>query len=321
MTDPRTGSLKRITLLGGFGFLGSRICQKLVSVGHDVRVFDLPNASTAGVSSIVNRIESVRGDHGNVKEVMDALKGADTVIHLIHTTVPGSSMLDPAFDIQSNVAASAAWLSRLGETSVKQVIYISSGGTVYGRPAELPIHEAHALEPISSYGISKLACEKFVSMYCDLAGITHHILRPSNAYGENQPSDRGQGILGVYIDHLARGRPLEVWGTGTAVRDYVHVDDIAAAAVALLSYRGAERVFNISTGVGHSITDILRIIRDTTGKDPETVSMVDRGFDVPDNVLDNSRLCAETGWAPTVTLPQGITRMLAAAGITRRAGS
>src|SRR5262249_18386186 len=150
--------------------------------------------------------------------------------------VPGSSMKDSAYDIASNVVASARWLSRLSETNIKRLIYFSSGGTVYGVPQTDPIDENHPTDPISSYGITKLAIEKYVSMYCGMFGVSYTIVRPSNVYGEGQRLNIGQGVIGVMADRTLRGEALEVWGTGENLRDYLHVDDLVHATMLLLDY-------------------------------------------------------------------------------------
>ena len=128
-------------VLGGCGFLGSHICRELVKNGHSVRVFDKSHGERNRISDIVDRIELVEGDVARDGDVLGALQGADTVFHLVHTTVPGSSMADPSYDVESNVAASVRWLSRLGQTGVRRVIFVSSGGTVYGVPNSKLINE------------------------------------------------------------------------------------------------------------------------------------------------------------------------------------
>jgi UDP-glucose 4-epimerase len=226
-------------------------------------------------------------------------------------------MEDPVFELQSNVASTAAWLSRLGETRLRRIIYVSSGGTVYGPPRLLPVSEDHPLNPISVYGIAKLACEKLIAMYSELAGIDYRIARPSNAYGEGQPVDRNQGILGVLLDRIKRGKAIEIWGYGEGMRDYIHVDDVVESLLALLTHSGPSRVFNVSTGVGHSVLNVIQAFRSRAQDLPEVVHLPARGFDVPDNILDNSRLKQETGWWPKVSLDAGIDRLLAGDGATR----
>lgn len=308
-SNPETSG-GRIVVLGGLGFMGSHICRALVGRGDEVRVFDKLYASRELIGDIEPRIEIVEGDISRANDVVDAIADADTIIHLVHTTVPGSSMADPAFDITSNVVASVGWLSRLRETKVRRILYVSSGGTVYGVPQTPLIDEAHPTDPISSYGITKLTIEKYVAMYSALSGVRHCILRPSNVYGEGQRLHIGQGVIGVLINRALQGEPLEIWGTGESLRDYLHVEDMVSATLALVDYKGAHNLFNVSSGRGYSVLDILGIISDQLGWQPEVVYQAGRGFDVPVNVLDSSRLNAETGWRPRVELKAGIARTI-----------
>lgn len=300
----------RVVVLGGLGFMGSHICRELVARGYPLRIFDRLYALRTLVEDIADRVEIVEGDMALTDDVMNALSDADTVIHLVHTTVPGSSMKDPAYDLSSNVVASVSWLSRLHETKVRRLIYVSSGGTVYGPPQTNPIDETHPTDPISSYGITKLTIEKYVAMYAAMYGIDYCIVRPSNVYGPGQKLHIGQGVIGVLSDRALRGEPLEVWGTGESLRDYLHVEDLVNAIAGLVIYAGPHRVFNISSGVGHSVLDIIRILGDRLGFAPALLYKPDRGFDVPVNVLDSSRLYAETAWRPAIGLEDGIARTI-----------
>jgi UDP-glucose 4-epimerase len=295
-------------VLGGCGFLGSHICRELVRNGHAVRVFGKSYSERIG--DIAGEVELVEGDIADTGDVLGALRGAETVFHLVHTTVPGSSMADPSYDVESNVAASVRWLSRLGETGVRRIIFVSSGGTVYGVPRSKLINERHPTDPISSYGVTKLALEKYVAMYATLTGVDYLILRPSNVYGEGQHLHHGQGLIGVLIDRALRGEPLEIWGTGESLRDYLYIADFISAVRRLLSYEGPQRVFNVSSGEGRSVLDIVGIIGRQLGELPELRHVPSRSFDVPANVLDSALLRKEVGWEPQFGLEQGIARVI-----------
>jgi UDP-glucose 4-epimerase len=301
---------ERFVVLGGLGFMGSRVCRELARAGARPVIFDRPAASRALIGELANELEIIEGDIKRPEDVLGAIAEADTVINLIHTTVPGSSMNDPVYDVVSNVAASVNWLRRLPETKVRRLIYVSSGGTVYGRPLTNPIDETHPTDPISSYGITKLTIEKYVALYSALYNVDYLILRPSNVYGVGQQLRTGQGVIGVLAERALRGEPLEIWGSGESRRDYLYVDDMVAALVALLAYRGPHKIFNISGGEGHSVLDIISMLRDQLGSLPEIRHHAARGFDVSHNVLDSSRLHNETLWRPTVNLSTGITRTL-----------
>ncbi|HEY0376130.1 MAG TPA: NAD-dependent epimerase/dehydratase family protein [Pyrinomonadaceae bacterium] len=310
MSAPPETKRAPVAVLGGLGFMGSHISRALARRGERVRIFDRLYASHALVADLEPHVEIVEGDINRASDVIEAVRDAATVIHLVHTTVPGSSMADPAFDVTSNVAASAAWLARLSETSVQRILYFSSGGTVYGVPRAPLIGEEHPTDPISSYGITKLAIEKYVAMYAALSNVEHRVLRPSNVYGEGQRLHIGQGVIGVLADRALRGEPLEIWGTGDSLRDYLHVEDLVSATLALADYDGPEHVFNVSSGVGHSVLDIVRVVGERLGIKPEIVFRPGRGFDVPVNVLDPSRLNAATGWRAAVPLEEGVARTI-----------
>lgn len=298
----------RIVVLGGLGFIGSHICRTLISQGYVIRIFDKLYAQRRLIEDLATEVEIIEGDISRADDVLEALRGCDTAIDLVHTTVPGSSMKDPVYDVTSNLRAAVSWLPHLAETGINRFLYVSSGGTVYGLPRTNPISEEHPTNPISSYGITKLAIEKYVAMYCEMLGIQYQILRPSNVYGEGQRLNIGQGVIGVMADHALNGKPLEIWGTGENQRDYLHVDDLAESVLALLTYEGSEHVFNVSSEEGHSVLDIVNVLRDTLGLSFEIKHLPDRGFDVPSNILSSEKLRAETNWSPKVGWETGIAR-------------
>jgi UDP-glucose 4-epimerase len=290
------------------GFIGSNLCRRLVEHDYSVRIFDKLYASQELIDDFKGRVEVIEGDMSRAEDVLAAIADADIVINLIHTTVPGSSMADPGYDVTSNVAAAANWLQHLDRTRVRKMIYFSSGGTVYGVPQVVPITEEHPTNPINSYGITKLAIEKYTAMYADRFGVAYCLLRPSNIYGPGQRLHIGQGLIGVLADRALQSKPLEIWGSGENLRDYLFIDDLVSGVMALLSNQSSHRVFNLSSGQGHSVLDIVSILRNQIESLPEVVHLPDRGFDVPVNVLDSSRMTTATGWQPTVDLESGVKR-------------
>lgn len=296
----------RVLVMGGLGFIGSHLCRALLQNGYQVRIFDKLYSSRNLIKDIEAEVEAMEGDIERHEDVLTALDGIDIVVHLIHTTVPGSSMQDPAYDVQSNVVSASKWLSSLKGTGLKRIIYISSGGTVYGIPKTNPIREDHPTDPVCSYGITKLAVEKYVAMYASLFGIQYRICRPSNVYGEGQHLNIGQGVVGVFLDCALKGSPIEIWGDGTNKRDYLYVRDLVEGILKLMNHEGDGRVFNISTGAGHSLKDIIAIIRDELKIPVEVVYKPSRGYDVPINILDNTLLKMETEWGPKTDIKEGI---------------
>ncbi len=297
-----------VVILGGLGFIGSHLSRALVKEGFPVRIFDKRYASRELIKDIESCVQVVEGDVERPQDVLDSLSGGEICFHLIHTTVPGSSMQDPGYDVQSNVVSSVRWMSQLHLTSIRSLIYISSGGTVYGISQANPITEDHPTNPICSYGITKLSIEKYIFLYGRLYGVDCRVVRPSNVYGEGQKLNINQGLVGVFADRILREEMIEVWGDGTAQRDYLYINDLISGLLKLKEYQGPQRIFNISSGESHSIVEIVEMLGEIIGKSPRLVFRSSRGFDVPMNVLSSKRLIEETGWKPRTAFREGVGR-------------
>jgi len=306
----RTLDGRHIVVLGGLGFIGSHLCRALLAKGCLVTIFDKLYSARELITDIEPRLKIVEGDFSRPDDVLCAIDDSDTLIHLVHTTVPGSSMQDPAQDILSNVAASVMWLRRLSETAIRQILYVSSGGTVYGVPQRTPIDERHATNPICSYGIKKLAIEKYVAIYASMFDIDYIVARPSNVYGVGQRLNIGQGIIGVMTNRALHGQALELWGNAKNVRDYLYIDDLISALLLLLEHHGEDNIFNVSSAESCSVLDIVSILTKQLGFTPQIVRKPSRGFDVPVNILDSSLLRILTGWRPKVSMQEGIKRTI-----------
>ena len=150
----------------------------------------------------------------------------DMVFHLVSTTVPKTSNDDPAFDVMSNVVETIYLLEQCAKGKVKKIVFVSSGGAVYGTPAALPVPEDSPEKPESSYGITKLAIEKYLELFHRLYGLNYVILRPSNPYGERQNPDGDQGVIAVFLGKIAKGQAIDIWGDGSNVKDYVYIGDL-----------------------------------------------------------------------------------------------
>ena len=191
---------------------------------------------------------------------------------------------------------------------VRNIVFISSGGTVYGNPLYLPIDEKHPTNPVVSYGITKLAIEKYLQMYERLHGLNAITLRVANPYGERQRIETAQGAVGVFLHHALKGIPIEIWGDGSVTRDYIHVSDVAEAFVQALHYTGEHRVFNVGSGVGTSLTTLISELEDALGHTIVRHFSPGRPFDVPVSVLCNNLARSELNWSPAVSMPEGIAR-------------
>ena len=238
------------------------------------------------------------------------MKDVDVVFHLISTTLPATSNLDIQLDLTSNVLPTYQMLEIARTCGIRKVIYISSGGVIYGIPQRVPIHEDHPTNPICAYGIHKLAVEKYLHLFHYLWKLDYGVLRISNPYGIDQPINRPQGVIASFLHKVLNGEPLEVWGDGTVVRDYIHINDVIDACLLMIGHQGPSRVFNIGTGHGHSLLDLIKIIKRLTDEPVAVEFRKSRPVDVPVNVLDISRAGAELNWRPTTEISVGIRRML-----------
>lgn len=294
----------RALVIGGSGFIGSHLVDALVYSGYSVRTYDcMPERfrpTPAGV-------EFVQGDFRDTATLGDALIGIDIVYHLLSTTVPGTSNLDPVADIQGNLVNSVRLLALMREAEVKRLVFLSSGGTVYGIPQTDPVAENHPLQPISSYGIVKSAIEQYLHMEHYLHGLDYTVLRASNPYGPRQGHGGVQGVIGTYLWNYAHDKPLQLWGDGSVVRDFIYVEDLAELCVRAGQGAGVG-CYNAGSGEGHSIRQIIDAISDVVGEEIEPDIKPGRGHDVPRSVLDISRAKTAFGWKPRTSLEQGVAR-------------
>lgn len=296
-------------VLGGGGFIGSHVAEQLLARGHEVSVFARRNLDRRNLAAVQSSIRFIGGDFLNAEDVRAAVRGQEVAIHVLGSTLPGNSLANPVFDLQTNVAASLEWLQACVDAGVRKVVYISSGGTVYGIPRTDLIAEDHPQDPINPYGLSKLAVEKYCGVFGHQYGLDHAILRLSNPYGARQRSGSGQGVIGAWMDRLRRGLPIELWGDGSVVRDYLAVEDAASAIVLAAEAAGSPKVINVGSGQGRSLAELLARIEACTGRKAEVVRRDARRVDVPRNVLDVSRAAQSLGWRARIDLDDGLRAM------------
>jgi len=292
-------------ILGGNGFIGSHLVDKLLAENHHVRVFDKYKEL---YRPPVPTVEYHYGDFGNRGLLSRALSGIDTVFHLISTTLPKTSNDDPAFDVSSNVIETIFLLEQCVAHKIKKVIFISSGGTVYGLPETLPIREDSPTNPLCSYGIAKLTNEKYLALFNYLHGLDYAVVRPSNPYGSRQNPAAAQGAVSVFLGKAIRNEMIEIWGDGEIVRDYLFIDDLTDAIYRTAVTPTKSRVFNIGSGEGISLNYILKAIGNITAAEIKVEYRSKRLFDVPKIFLDISRAKEELGWAPVTPFEAGLKK-------------
>ncbi|MDR3482671.1 MAG: NAD-dependent epimerase/dehydratase family protein [Burkholderiaceae bacterium] len=290
--------MKRILVTGGAGFIGAHLVDRLVKSGHTVRVLDRVPVDIRPAWLKSAQIDYMLGDFSDHSLIDAALKDIDVVYHLVSTTIPASSNIDPIFDVQSNLVGTLSLLQIALKSGVKKVIFVSSGGTVYGKPKSLPIRETDPTDPICSYGITKLAIEKYLAMFKELHGLDFVVFRLANPFGERQRPG-AQGAIAAFMHKVAEGKPIEIWGDGSVVRDYIYINDVIDAMVAGIDYNGAAHIFNLGSGQGRSLNEIIDTLRAVSGKPIECIYQSARALDVPKSVLDISLVKQEFNWQPS----------------------
>lgn len=293
-------------IFGGGGFIGSAVADRLLLEGHSVRIFERPRVLPFRSFNASEQVEWITGDFLSAHDVGNAIEGADVVLHLVSTTLPKNSNDDPIYDVQSNVVGTLQMLNAMVAQDVRKIVFISSGGTVYGIPKYLPIDEDHPTDPLVSYGITKLAIEKYLHLFERMYGIRAITLRVSNPYGERQRIETAQGAVGVFLHRALSGKPIEIWGDGSITRDFIHIGDVAEAFVRAMGYSGSKSVFNISSGVGTSLNELVGMLEKALAKPIECRYLPARPFDVPVSVLSNDLARAELQWTPSIRMQEGI---------------
>ena len=299
--------MSNILIAGGKGFIGSNLTAALVRLGHSVTIFDHPHSSSPLPEGTRRKIRWIDDDFTRPRHLDAAFLGQEIVFHLISTTIPKSSNDDPISDFTTNVVGSIRMLEAAARNNVRKFIFLSSGGTVYGIPREIPIPETHPTDPISAYGVTKLTIEKYLALFRSEHGLDYTILRVANPFGPYQRTRNSQqGAVGVFLERALQGQQIEIWGDGEIVRDYVHISDVVNAMTAAMPYQGDARLFNVGSGEGRSLNEVVRAIEDEIGRKIQVRYMQSRRLDVPSNVLDIRKIRAAIGWQPNVSFKDGI---------------
>lgn len=292
-------------MLGGCGFLGSHIVDALVADGMTVRVLDrAPNRFRPPHP----KAEYLFGDWSDHPLLDRTLERVDTLIHLISATLPAPSNQTPRLDVEENLIRTLYLLDRCVAKGIRRVVFASSGGTVYGRPQSLPISESHPTNPLNSHGIVKLTIEKYLALYHQLHGLEYVALRTGNAYGELQDPAGEQGFIAVAMGRLLYRQPITIYGSLDVQRDYIYVGDVAQAFLNSVNLSKAQHIFNVGSGHGLSLKDLLVKLAAITGRTPELSFTPSRAADAPANVLKIELIKRHLNWRPLVGLDAGLER-------------
>lgn len=292
-------------VLGGGGFIGTHLCRALKQHGAAVRGF----GRTRAHPEILASIPWINGEFGDTTVISRVVEGSELVFHLLGGSTPDSSNHDPLGDLLGSTAPTLRLLDICRESMVRKIVFISSGGTVYGIPGQIPIPESAPTNPISAYGISKLAIEKYLALYRHLHGLDFSILRVANPFGPLQDPDRRQGLVAALMHRVVQSQPLEIWGDGLVVRDFIYIDDVIDAILDVVPYRGPYHVFNVGAGTGRSVLQVADDVAQVLGRPDTThIHKPGRAADVPVNILDISLIAHELGWVPRTQWTHALQR-------------
>lgn len=302
-------TLPRICVVGATGFIGRNLIAGLTPLGAPIRAIVRPGSAARFIGQ--ERVESRICELTSVDALAEAISGSEVLYHLASGSIPSTSNDDPQRDVEVNLLGTLNLLEACKMAGVKRVIFVSSGGTVYGRLKHCPVPEEHPTFPICSYGIVKLAIERYLHLYRELHGLEYTILRASNPYGPFQSTSGLQGAVPAFIAKMLQGKPIEVWGDGSVVRDFLFVDDLIRALIqGARMPSGVSGIYNVGSGIGTSLNELLSTLVRVSGLSDTRQYQPGRAYDVPTSVLDISRIKAELHWAPQTSLEEGLRRTL-----------
>lgn len=295
-----------VLVVGGNGFIGSYVVDALVARGHRVAAFDRFGNSPARY--VAEGVEQISGDFMNVADVRAAVSGRDVVLHFLSTTDPASAENDPTLDVRTNITSSIEMFQLCAESGVEKVFFASTGGAIYGDQDQQTFRETDPTYPVSPYAIGKLAIENYLRYFNRKHDLGYTVFRISNPYGPRQNPAKRQGVIPIFLRQIARDEPLTIFGDGSMVRDYVYVEDLAAMVATAVTEGTRRELYNLGSGVGHSVTEIVRGIEVATGR-RATLSYREKPATFVDHVtLDTTRFCEDFGAPHLTELTQGITR-------------
>lgn len=272
-----------ILVIGGCGFIGKNLCRRFVRSGYKVTSFDL-----AAEPEKLACVEYVRGDFFDDEQMEDIIQDQDYIIHAVSTLNPGNSNEKCISGYEKDLLQSVK-LCRLLVGKASKLIFLSSGGTVYGNQRYQPITEEALPIPINHYGNIKLCIENVMRTFRYQARNKMIIVRISNPYGAGQNFQKGVGFIDAVLKNVLTRGTIEIWGDGENIRDYIYIDDVCEMITALLNYEGEFDTFNISSGAGVSQNQVIRLVK-KMGLEPEVVYRPGRSVDVRRIVLDNRRI-------------------------------
>ncbi len=308
-TRSATDSPLRILVTGGAGFIGSNIVDGLIAAGHEVIVVD--DLSTGHRANVDPRspihIADIRDRslHTSFSEFRP-----EVVVHCAAQVDVRKGSADPVHDASINFLGSVNVLQASIENGVRKIVYLSTGGAVYGEPEYLPVDEAHPIRPLCEYGASKHGVEHYLDLYGQTRGLDWTILRLPNVYGPRQDPYGEGGVIAIFAARMLRDAPCTIFGDGGQVRDFLFVQDVVVACCEVVGERGSGMILNLGWGEGTSINSIFKTLARLTGYTKSALHAPAKIGETYRIYLDAARANRELGWRPTISLEDGLKATL-----------
>ena len=294
--------MTKVLVTGGAGFIGSNLVDSLLEKGFEVSVLD--NLSSGKISNLPPGIDIIKGDIRNEEVVKNSLKDVQVLYHLAAQASVAVSMKEPILDATVNTIGTLNLLKYAFDSEIDHFIFSSTGGAIYGEPDNIPPNEASSEDPMSIYGVSKLASEKYIKFY-EKIGLKCSILRFANVYGPRQDPHGEAGVISIFLNNIKNNKPLYVFGDGTSSRDYVFVKDVAKVAIEVLQNPTPEPL-NVGSGKETILNDLIKKIEKIVGKKFDVIYTDERKGNVKNIYLDCSQLKRKFGWIPSTSLEDGL---------------
>jgi UDP-glucose 4-epimerase len=294
---------RRVLVAGAGGFIGRHVVERFVSEQIDVTGLDL-----FAPPLFVDNIDWIIGSTSDEALFASAVRGVEVVVYLASGSLPASANNDIAAEIDSHVRTTIKAAEICCNADVQTFVFASSGGTVYGLDADVPLKEDCATFPLSAYGVSKLTIEHYLRIISRLHGMRTVALRISNPFGEGQRAVRSHGFVAAAMSAAIKGTTLPIWGDGSIVRDFVYAADVGRAFSAACRYDGPSAVFNIGSGEGRSLSEIVKLVELVCKRAILVEYYPYRKLDVRRNVLDVTQAKNILGWNAEVTLEEGMKK-------------
>lgn len=293
----------KVCVTGGAGFIGSHVVD-LLCKQHDVFIID--NLSTGKKENVNKKAKFYKADLRNKEKIETIFKKEkpEAVFHLAAQINVRKSISDPIYDADVNVIGTINLLEACRNNEVKKIIYSSSGGAVYGEPKSMPLNENHPINPLSHYGASKYAVEKYIDVYRNVYGLKTVVLRYGNVYGPRQDPAGEAGVISIFIDKILKNEKLTVFGDGNQTRDFVYVEDVANANI--LALTNGDGVYNIGTGMRISVNQIIKSLEEILSIKADVLYSKPIPGEVRHTYLDISKAKRGLGFTPRYSFEKGL---------------